>query len=393
MHALGPKAVLVTSLHTDETPADAIDLVASDASGRFRVRTPKLPISVNGAGDAIAALFFAHYLRTGSAAEALSRAASSVFGLLKRTADAGSREILLIDAQDEFVNPSRVFAAETQSEEHLMRRRFVTLDVFTDKRFAGNPLAVVLEPDGLDTAAMQTIAREFNLSETVFVFPPADKANRAKLRIFTPARELPFAGHPTVGTAVLLGRIDGGGARDLHAGRTGRARAVPGDVIGTGQRAARRSIFRACPPRRRDSPDVAAMAAALGLSVADIGLRRLRGRSAGRRATRSPSCRCAGSTRSDAAASISRASSEAFGGGAHAAAFVFCRETAEPGHAFHARMFAPRHGRARGPRDRVGGRGVRGLSGGARRLHRRRAPRRHRAGLRDGARRARSSSR
>src|SRR6185369_15746468 len=76
VHSLGPKAILVTSLHTDETPADAIDLVASDASGRFRVRTPKLPISINGAGDAIAALFFAHYLRTNSAAEALSRAAS-----------------------------------------------------------------------------------------------------------------------------------------------------------------------------------------------------------------------------------------------------------------------------------------------------------------------------
>ncbi len=91
-----------------------------------------------------------------------------------------------------------------------MRRRFVTLDVFTGKRFAGNPLAVVLEPDGLDTAAMQTIAREFNLSETVFVFPPANKASRAKIRIFTPVSELPFAGHPTVGTAVLLGRIDGG---------------------------------------------------------------------------------------------------------------------------------------------------------------------------------------
>src|SRR6187401_3086300 len=112
VHALGPTAVLVTSLHTDETPDDAIDLVASDAFGRVRVRTPKLPISVNGAGDAIAALFFAHYLRTNSAAEALSRAASSIFGLLKRTADAGSREILLIDAQDEFLTPSRVFAAE-----------------------------------------------------------------------------------------------------------------------------------------------------------------------------------------------------------------------------------------------------------------------------------------
>ena len=112
LHALGPKAVMVTSLHTDETPPDAIDLVASDAAGRFRVRTPKLPISVNGAGDAIAALFFAHYLRSGSAPEALSRATSSVFGVLRRTAEAGSREILLIEAQDELVNPSQVFEPE-----------------------------------------------------------------------------------------------------------------------------------------------------------------------------------------------------------------------------------------------------------------------------------------
>ena len=112
LHALGPKAVMVTSLHTDETPSDTIDLVASDASGHFRVRTPKLPISINGGGDAIAALFFAHYLRNGSAVEALSRATSSVFGVLRRTAEAGSREILLIEAQDEFVNPSQLFEAE-----------------------------------------------------------------------------------------------------------------------------------------------------------------------------------------------------------------------------------------------------------------------------------------
>jgi pyridoxine kinase len=112
VHGLGPKAVLVTSLHTGDTPPDAIDLVASDAAGRFRVRTPKLPIAVNGAGDAIAALFFAHHLRTGSATRALSRAASSVFGVLKRTADAGSREILLVDAQDEFVNPTTMFQPE-----------------------------------------------------------------------------------------------------------------------------------------------------------------------------------------------------------------------------------------------------------------------------------------
>jgi pyridoxine kinase len=112
VHALGPRAILVTSLHTDETPQDAIDLIASDDDGRYRVRTPKLPISVNGAGDAIAALFFVHYLASGSAAEALARAASSVYGLLKRTSDAGSREILLVEAQDEFVAPSHMFDPE-----------------------------------------------------------------------------------------------------------------------------------------------------------------------------------------------------------------------------------------------------------------------------------------
>jgi trans-2,3-dihydro-3-hydroxyanthranilate isomerase len=92
-----------------------------------------------------------------------------------------------------------------------MKRRFVTLDVFTDRRFAGNPLAVVLESDGLDIAAMQTIAGEFNLSETVFVLPPKVASHRGALRIFTPKRELPFAGHPTVGAAVLFGCLDGGG--------------------------------------------------------------------------------------------------------------------------------------------------------------------------------------
>jgi pyridoxine kinase len=112
LHALGPRAVLVTSLHTAETPDDAIDLVASDATGRFRLRTPKLPIAVNGAGDAIAALFFFHYVTTRSVRAALSRAASSLFGILRRTADAGSRELLLIAAQDEIVAPTRDFTAE-----------------------------------------------------------------------------------------------------------------------------------------------------------------------------------------------------------------------------------------------------------------------------------------
>ena len=112
LRALGPRTVLVTSLQTGETPADAIDLIVCDGAGRHRLRTPKLPISVNGAGDAIAALFFAHCMQGAPASEALSRAASSVFGILQRTAAAGSREILLIEAQDELVSPSRVFACE-----------------------------------------------------------------------------------------------------------------------------------------------------------------------------------------------------------------------------------------------------------------------------------------
>ncbi len=88
-----------------------------------------------------------------------------------------------------------------------MRRRFHTLDVFTDQALAGNPLAVVQDAEDLDTARMQAIAREFNLSETVFVLPPRDPVNSARIRIFTPGRELPFAGHPTVGTAVLLAEL------------------------------------------------------------------------------------------------------------------------------------------------------------------------------------------
>jgi pyridoxine kinase len=112
VHDLGPRAILVTSLHTDATPADAIDLLASDESGMFLVRTPRLALTINGAGDAIAAMFFVHYLRTGKIAEALSRAASAIFGILAKTVEAGAREILIVAAQDEIVAPSRTFEAQ-----------------------------------------------------------------------------------------------------------------------------------------------------------------------------------------------------------------------------------------------------------------------------------------
>ncbi|MCF6746631.1 pyridoxal kinase PdxY [Blastococcus sp. KM273128] len=112
VQALGPRVVLTTSLVAEDTPEDAVDLLASEGGRHWRVRTPRLGVSVNGAGDAIAALFLAHWLETRSAADALGRAAASVFGLLQRTEDAGSREILLVAAQDEFVSPTRTFPVE-----------------------------------------------------------------------------------------------------------------------------------------------------------------------------------------------------------------------------------------------------------------------------------------
>ena len=112
VQSIGPKVMLVTSVETQETPSDRIDLVAGEGGRFWRVRTPKLSLSVNGAGDAIAALFFVHYARSRSASTALAEASASVYGLLKRTEEAGSREILTIAAQDEFVSPTHRFDAE-----------------------------------------------------------------------------------------------------------------------------------------------------------------------------------------------------------------------------------------------------------------------------------------
>jgi trans-2,3-dihydro-3-hydroxyanthranilate isomerase len=88
-----------------------------------------------------------------------------------------------------------------------MQLQFHTLDVFTTRRFGGNPLGVVLGADALSTEEMQTIAREFNLAETIFVRKPRDPAHTASVRIFFPTAEIPFAGHPTVGCAILLAEL------------------------------------------------------------------------------------------------------------------------------------------------------------------------------------------
>ena len=89
-----------------------------------------------------------------------------------------------------------------------MKVQFETVDVFTDRQFGGNPLAVIYDARGLSDAQMQAIANEFNLAETTFVLPPDDPANTARVRIFTPRAEMPFAGHPNVGTAFVLARQD-----------------------------------------------------------------------------------------------------------------------------------------------------------------------------------------
>jgi trans-2,3-dihydro-3-hydroxyanthranilate isomerase len=89
-----------------------------------------------------------------------------------------------------------------------MKRKFTTVDVFTDRPFGGNPLAVVTDAEGLSTERMQAIAAEFNYAETTFVLPPKDPANTANVRIFTPRAEMPFAGHPNVGTAFVLARAN-----------------------------------------------------------------------------------------------------------------------------------------------------------------------------------------
>ena len=220
-----------------------------------------------------------------------------------------------------------------------MKRRYVTLDVFTDRRFAGNPLAVVLEAEGLGTEQMQTVANEFNLPETVFVLPAEDTKHRARCRIFTPKRELPFAGHPTVGTAVLLATLDGGKAGEfVLEEKIGliRCRVTPRADGGEAS-----FTLPVLPTPVAAPPPNETLAAALGLDVADIGAGDL-----------SPSCWSAGNPflfvplgsidavrRASPDLAAFRALAPTFPG-----LFVFSRETAEKGNDFHARMFAPAMG-------------------------------------------------
>ena len=222
-----------------------------------------------------------------------------------------------------------------------MTRRYAVLDVFTDKPLAGNALAVVFDAAGLDDERMQAIAREFNLSETVFVFPPERPVHSARLRIFTPEHELPFAGHPTVGTALALARQklgEAGGETILvleeKVGPVRCAAFVKGPAHG-------HAIFDL--PRRPEAVEAKldrdALAAALGLTPGEIGFE-----------NHVPSVFTAGSPylfvpvrHLDAivlAHAVAAQWDAALGSTSHAM-YLYCRQTLIADNQFHARCFAP----------------------------------------------------
>lgn len=219
-----------------------------------------------------------------------------------------------------------------------MPRRYAVLDVFTDTALEGNPLAVVLDAEGLDTAAMQRIAREFNLSETVFVLPPESDRHRAKLRIFTPVLELPFAGHPTVGSAVLLALEHGSGGADAQAfGLEETVGIVPcvAETHGPGRGRARFHLPK-LPVPFGEGKSAADCAMALGLDPEEIGFDR-----------HLPSRHTAGvpydlvPVRSVEALARVKAGAQfeaVFGDSTHPAAYVYTRAPDGEGLAFRARM-------------------------------------------------------
>jgi trans-2,3-dihydro-3-hydroxyanthranilate isomerase len=149
-----------------------------------------------------------------------------------------------------------------------VQRRYVTVDVFTDRPFGGNPLAVVLDAQGLSTAQMQAIACEFNYSETTFVLPPKDAANDAQVRIFTVTTEVPFAGHPNVGTAfVMATQVAKPPARLVFEEKAGL---VPVEILTEQRRVISAELTAPQPLSRLTRLSVEQAAACLSLSGADV---------------------------------------------------------------------------------------------------------------------------
>ena len=224
---------------------------------------------------------------------------------------------------------------------------FHTLDVFTENRFAGNPLAVVLEADGLSGAQMQAVAREFNLSETVFVLAAENPAHSARLRIFTPASELPFAGHPTVGTAILLTQLKaqfGSGDGDaLMVLETGVGAVRVGVKLRPGLAPFAEFDAPKLPELAGSLPGTERLAAAVGLLPSEIGFE-----------NHQPARAAAGngfalipvSNREalDQAAVNMSQWTPALADASVVGAFLYTRECVHNTSSFHARMFAPTHG-------------------------------------------------
>ena len=154
-----------------------------------------------------------------------------------------------------------------------MRLQFQTVDVFTGTQFVGNPLAVVLNAEGLSTGQMQAIAAEFNLAETTFVLPPKDAAHTAEVRIFTPRSEMPFAGHPNVGTAFVLARAGASYGRPIGGDRVifeEKAGLVPIEILRDGATVVGSKV--AAPQPLEVGAEIAGelVASACGISLADI---------------------------------------------------------------------------------------------------------------------------
>ncbi|MFO1171539.1 MAG: PhzF family phenazine biosynthesis protein [Hyphomicrobiaceae bacterium] len=234
-----------------------------------------------------------------------------------------------------------------------MDYRFHTLDVFTSERFGGNPLAVVHDADALSSADMQLIAREFGLSETVFVLKPTLPAHTAKVRIFTPASELPFAGHPTVGTAVLIAEQaavrNGMGDKDLDS------IVVLEETIGTVRVGVRRrggtpafAEFDApkLPEETGEAPPADMIAMALGLMPGEVAFENHRAAvfSAGLAYTFVP---VRGLNEIARIRTQPQHWADAFG--EKGAVYAYCRETLHTHSSFHARMFWPSAGVSEDP--------------------------------------------
>lgn len=233
-----------------------------------------------------------------------------------------------------------------------MARTFNTFDVFTDTKYTGNPLAIVPEAEGLDALDMLQIAREFNLSETVFILPPENKTHSAKVRIFTPGGELPFAGHPTVGAAIFLAMEKVGqseGEEDLIIVlEEGVGPVRVGVRLRPGNAPFAELDAPVLPEEIGEAAPNDRLAAALGLAPGDIGFENHKASqySAGVPFTYVPVHDLDAIGR---AVPQTQHWAEAFGTHSHPNAYIYCRQTVHNDSAFHARMFAPTMGIAEDP--------------------------------------------